>query len=61
MIELSVAKCNIGKSVDYRPGVTGAERGVIAAVSDAGWIFVRYGTDEHAKATHPADLYWAGE
>jgi len=58
-MELIDAARNIGAVVVYRhPGDSWvvAERGVITGVTPAGWVFVRYGTDAHAKATHPRDL-----
>lgn len=51
----------IGREVEYRPHEGSSERGVITGVSGTGWIFVRYGSDSHAKATHPADLYAVGD
>lgn len=58
------AERNIGAVVVYRPRGESwmiAERGVITRVSGTGWVYVRYGTDEHAKATHPDDLTFVDE
>lgn len=57
MIELIDAARNIGREVEYRPREGASERGVISAISPAGWVFVRYGADAHAKATNPGDLF----
>lgn len=61
MIELIDAARSIDCEVEYRPREGKAERGVITGISPAGWIFVRYTSDWHAKATHPGDLYLVGE
>ena len=56
---LSEARAHIGDRVVYRPPhikrTEPGEEGVIVSVSDR-YVFVRYGTDSHAKATHPAFL-----
>jgi hypothetical protein len=36
------------------------ERGVITSFNDS-FVFVRYGTDAHSKATMRRDLEWADE
>lgn len=56
MVKLAEAAENIGRTVLYRPLEGATERGVIASVTEAGWVFVRYGTDTHAKATYPSQL-----
>ena len=61
MIELMDAARGVGREVEYRPHGGHAERGVITGISVTGWVFVRYGTDSHAKATNPGDLYAVGE
>jgi hypothetical protein len=60
VIELIDAARNIGCEVEYRPRGAAIERGVISGISPAGWVFVRYGTDAHAKATYPGDLFLLG-
>jgi len=55
-MELIDAARNIGAEVIYRPHEDAEERGVISSVSEAGWVFVRYGTDTTAKATYPSQL-----
>lgn len=63
MITLTDAARNVGEAVVYRPPGDNwvvAERGVITGVS-GGWVFVRYGTDAHSKATHSRDLHFVGE
>lgn len=50
------AKGGIDRRVVYRPRRNVAEEGVITGVSGAGWAFVRYDGDDHAKATDPAML-----
>jgi hypothetical protein len=64
MIELIDAARNIGAEVAYLPRgaswTTASEHGVITGVT-ASWVFVRYGADVNAKATHPGDLYSVGD
>jgi hypothetical protein len=62
-MELMDAARNIGAEVVYRPheGTGAEENGVITSVSEAGWVFVRYGTDAISKATYPTQLYLVGE
>lgn len=59
VITLSEARDRIGSKVVYRaPHVKKTEKGeegVITPVNDR-HVFVRYGPDTHAKATHPALL-----
>ena len=60
MISLETAKKNIGNKVLYY--VRGnrdliPEEGVITSANDM-FIFVRYGSDTHSKATNPEDLFF---
>lgn len=49
---------DIGRKVIYRPYVGApVEIGVITSFTPA-FVFVRYGSDAHAKATNSADLEW---
>lgn len=60
---LAEAESNIGAAVVYRPhggSWATAQRGVITATTSR-YVFVRYGTDEHAKATYPTDLTFVGD
>jgi hypothetical protein len=60
---LAEARDLIGKAVIYRPDDDGsykptarrAEQGIVTSVNDV-WVFVRYGSDHHSKATAPRDL-----
>ena len=54
---LDEARRHIGEKVAYRPysDLDRDETGVITRVNDR-YAFVRYGTDEHSKATDPARL-----
>ena len=47
---LEEAAANIGQTVIYRPTPDQVEHGVITATTSR-YVFVRYGTDQHAKAT----------
>lgn len=49
---------DVGRAVVYRPSHGEPERGVITSVGRA-HVFVRYGTDQHSKATRPDQLEWA--
>ena len=57
MITPEEAAQNIGRKVVYRSH-EGAEpeEGVIVRASGDSWIFVRYGSDTHAKATYHRHL-----
>jgi hypothetical protein len=60
-VTLTEAEENIGALVVYacqHPG-PGGEIGTITGVS-ASYVFVRYGDDHGAKATHPHDLTLLG-
>ena len=59
MVSLTEAAENVGREVLYRPHEDATERGAIVSVSEAGWVFVRYGSDAHAKATYPSQLEFA--
>jgi hypothetical protein len=48
------AKERIGHAVIYQTG-SGPEGGCITSANDR-YVFVRYGSDFHSKATNPADL-----
>lgn len=57
---LEEAANNIGRTVTYTPdryehAPDGIEHGVITATTGR-YVFVRYGTDQHAKATAPSQL-----
>lgn len=56
---LEQARENIGNNVTYHPFVgrkaKDCEYGVITSVNDR-YVFVRYGSDRHSKATNPSDL-----
>ncbi len=60
---LDEARALVGKGVVYRPDDDGGykptarrrEQGVVTSVNDI-WVFVRYGSDHHSKATSPRDL-----
>jgi hypothetical protein len=52
---LEEAAANIGNTVIYRPTPNQVEQGVITATTHR-YVFVRYGTDQHAKATAAAYL-----
>lgn len=54
---LDEARTHIGHKVVYRPcnGLDRDEIGVITSVGER-YAFVRYGSDEHGKATYPAKL-----
>jgi hypothetical protein len=52
---LDECRAAIGRTVNYWPGFAKPERGVIAEVGSQ-YVFVRYGSDEHAKATMPETL-----
>lgn len=59
MIKLDEARRRIGRQVTYTAGDgTYQEVGVITEVRK-GWVFVRYGDEKHAMATHPDSLDWA--
>lgn len=51
------ARRNVDKPVSYLAHENATpEFGVITRVSENGWVFVRYGTDSHSKATSAAQL-----
>lgn len=51
------ARANIGRKVVYRPYADApAEEGVIVSADGDSWVFVRYGSDTHAKATYHGHL-----
>lgn len=54
---LEEAATNVGRTVVYHPddNPDRAETGVITATTSR-YVFVRYGTDQHAKATAAAYL-----
>lgn len=52
---LDEARDHIGHGVVYRASHGRTEDGVITSVNDY-WVFVRYATDRHSKATDPAAL-----
>jgi hypothetical protein len=52
---LDEARGYVGRAVVYQTAGNEPEYGVIAGVGEA-HVFVRYGRDELAKATDPADL-----
>lgn len=57
MIAPEEARENIGRKVVYRPHENAAiEEGVIVSADGDSWIFVRYGSDTNAKATHYSHL-----
>ena len=47
---LEEAAANVGQTVIYRPTPDYTEQGVITATTSR-YVFVRYGTDQHSKAT----------
>lgn len=47
---------DVGRTVVYRSPSGHEDHGVITSLSHGGWVFVRYGTDEHSKATHADQL-----
>lgn len=56
---LEEAADHIGQTVTYQPnGHDHAETGYITAVTSR-YVFVRYGADQHSKATAPANLHLA--
>ena len=57
---LDEARAHIGDGVVYRPPHGVVEDGVITSVGDR-FVFARYGTDTHSKATDPAFLTLLGE
>lgn len=51
------ARANIGRKVVYRRHAElPPEEGVIVSADGDSWVFVRYGSDGHAKATHYSHL-----
>lgn len=56
---LAAAHDRIGQKVVYRAPHVGidqpGEEGVITSVGEI-WVYVRFGTDAHSKATHPSQL-----
>lgn len=57
-LALDVARANIGHKVIYQPAgqnLAAREVGVITSVT-AHYVFVRYGADQHSKATPPEYL-----
>jgi ribosomal protein L35AE/L33A len=51
------ARRNIGRCVAYRANDRSTpEYGQITGVSENGWVFVKYGTDMHSKATSASQL-----
>jgi hypothetical protein len=56
---LDETRQHVGRRVTYRPWPSAApelwERGTITSVGEV-WCFVRYGADQHGKATNPNDL-----
>lgn len=53
---LDEARQSIGSGVVFRGGASSEdEDGVITSVNDT-YVFVRYGGDQHGKATRPEDL-----
>jgi hypothetical protein len=54
-VTLDEARKSIGRTVVYTPPAGDPETGVITSTSTT-MVFVRYGGDNHAKATNPADL-----
>ena len=46
---LEEAAANIGRTVVYYDTPNHSEWGVITSVNE--WVFVRYGSDQHSKAT----------
>jgi len=55
-VTLDEARESIGRTVIYLPyGGGRPEAGVITEIRSR-WVFVRYGSDEGAKATMPQDL-----
>lgn len=53
---LDEARACIGNAVVYRPHwIYPSEQGVVTSVGTI-YVFVRYGTDVHSKATHPSQL-----
>ena len=53
------ARSHIGALVAYTPQHGDGETGMITSVTDD-QVFVRYGRDQHSKATRPEDLQLAG-
>ena len=61
MISPQDARDSIGRKVVYRPHEAAPpEEGVIVRADGDSWVFVRYGTDQHAKATHHCHLEFIG-
>jgi hypothetical protein len=59
---LEEAREGIGRKVIYEVtpwdgGYPALDEGVITSVNDH-YVFVRYGSDTHSKATYPGDLRW---
>lgn len=53
---LEQARRHVGAAVVYTvPHGLLTEDGIITSVNEK-WVFVRYGRDRHAKATHPDNL-----
>ena len=52
---ISEARANVGLHVVYRAGSGTPEDGTIVRVSDAGWVFVRFGQYD-VRATAASDL-----
>lgn len=59
---MTLTQCaeSIGRTVEYRAPFDDdrPQRGVITSVNEL--VFVRYGTDEHSKATYPGYLFLIG-
>lgn len=58
MITLEQACQSVGRKVVYTPFHGEVEEGVITGHSKS-WVFVRFGSDAHSKATAPAALDFA--
>jgi len=54
-VTLQEACAVINRPVIYVPRVGEPEEGIVTAVNTA-YVFVRYGNDQHSKATRPEDL-----
>lgn len=59
MITLKDAANRIGDAVIYRPRPGHVEQGYISSVG-LRYVFVRYGGNRQAQATHPRDLDFGG-
>ncbi len=57
---INPTKADIGRSVLYVPKYGKPEMGVITSF-DTSVVFVRYGSDEQAKATYKRDLFWSSK